>query len=181
SSSRRCRIRSAMASEARPAISFKAVCADHLRGTLISMGVGAGIVFLVTSDEGVRLGPILYGALTGALAYVFCAGLAYLFRGWLRRPGVPEKAARAGLYFVGGVAAWILSNEIASGMGLVTFRLSARGLLRYLPVVGGISLLVGLLFYTYDLLQDRLRASVERLKEAEFAEKELELARSIQQ
>jgi sigma-B regulation protein RsbU (phosphoserine phosphatase) len=47
--------------------------------------------------------------------------------------------------------------------------------------VGVISLLLGLLFYTYGLMQNRLRDSVERLKEAEFAEKELEIARSIQQ
>ncbi len=40
---------------------------------------------------------------------------------------------------------------------------------------------MGLLFYSFDLLQTRLAKSVERLKEAEFAEKEIELARSIQQ
>ena len=172
-----------MAAETSSAAAFRNLCANHVRGALISMGVGAGIVFLVTVDEtgGLRPGHILYGALTGMLAYVFCAGLAWMFRGWLHSPRVPEKAARAGLYFVGGVAAWMLANAIASSLGLIAGPLTAHSLARYLPVVGGISLLVGLLFFTYDLLQDRLRVSVERLKEAEFAEKELELARAIQQ
>jgi sigma-B regulation protein RsbU (phosphoserine phosphatase) len=41
-------------------------------------------------------------------------------------------------------------------------------------------LLFGLVFFFFGVLQDRLGESVARLKEAEFAEKELELARSIQ-
>jgi sigma-B regulation protein RsbU (phosphoserine phosphatase) len=82
---------------------------------------------------------------------------------------------------VAGIASWILANGIAVRTGLVRFRLDAAALAGYVPVAGGIALLVGLLFYTYGLLQDRLRTSVGRLKEAEFAEKELELARSIQQ
>src|SRR4051812_3649528 len=172
-----------MADETTSGATFRARCANHARGALISLGVGAGIVFLVTVDEtgGLRAGPIVYGALTGVLAYIFCAGLAWIFRVWLHSPRVHAKAARAGLYFVGGVAAWVLANVIASSLGVMGVHVTAHGLVRYLPVVGGISLLVGLLFYTYDLLQDRLRASVERLKEAEFAEKELELARAIQQ
>jgi sigma-B regulation protein RsbU (phosphoserine phosphatase) len=40
---------------------------------------------------------------------------------------------------------------------------------------------VGLVFYTFGVMENRLRESVERLKEHEFAEKELELAREIQQ
>jgi phosphoserine phosphatase RsbU/P len=40
---------------------------------------------------------------------------------------------------------------------------------------------IGLLFYTWGRMEDRLRKSVERLKEHEYAEKELELAREIQQ
>jgi hypothetical protein len=67
---------------------LKRICADHLRSALISMGVGAGLVFLITSEEGLRAGPTVYGALTGLLAYAFCTGLSFLFRGWLRRPGV---------------------------------------------------------------------------------------------
>lgn len=45
---------------------------------------------------------------------------------------------------------------------------------------GSIGLVVGLLFYRYELLETQLRRSVAALKESEFAEKELEIARVIQ-
>ena len=91
------------------------------------------------------------------------------------------RLARAAVYCVAGIVSWMLANAIAVRAGLIRAHFEPTDLAAYLPVVGGISLLLGLLFYTYGLLQDRLRDSVERLKEAEFAEKELELARSIQQ
>jgi hypothetical protein len=165
-----------------PRLLFGSPPAEYLRGTLISAGVAAGIVYLVTVEQSgwFHWGALGYGALTGVLAYAFCTGLAWQFRNWLGRTRVP-RLARAGLYFVGGVAAWLAANEIARALGLVKVHLTPRGLTTYLPVAGAISLLVGLLFYTYGVLQDRLRKSVERLKEAEFAEKELELARAIQQ
>ncbi len=155
---------------------------EEIRGALISAGVGVGIVYLATMQQPGRFQwrGAAYGALMGSLGYVFCAGGVWVFRGWLSRARWP-RLSHAGIFFVGGMTSWMLANTIASGMGLVKFQLSAAGLAPYLPVVGAITLLIGLLFHTYGLLQDRLRASVERLKEAEFAEKELEIARSIQQ
>ena len=50
-----------------------------------------------------------------------------------------------------------------------------------LGVLGTLATVVGLGFHFYGLLEDRLRASVARLHEAEQAEKELALARTIQQ
>jgi Stage II sporulation protein E (SpoIIE) len=152
------------------------------RELAVSAGIGIGIVFLLTLREPGRFGWRLaaYGAIVGALGYVFCAGAARLLRGWLERSRAP-RLAHAAVYFVAGAISWLVANAIASAAGLVRFRLNAAGLAAYLPVVGAITLLIGLLFYTFDLMQNRLRASVERLKEAEFAEKELELARSIQQ
>ena len=72
-----------MTAQTSSAAAFRTLCANHVRGALISMGVGAGMVFLVTVDEtgGMRPGHIVYGALTGILAYVLCAALAWLFRG----------------------------------------------------------------------------------------------------
>lgn len=156
--------------------------AEKLRGVLISAGIGIGIVFLVTIQESGRLQwrAAVYGALMGGLAYVFCSGLTWFLRDSLARVAAP-RLARAGLYFVGGVTSWIAASWIAAAIGLVHFRMTAASLAAYLPVAGAISLLVGLLFYTYGMLQGRLRQSVERLKETEFAEKELEIARSIQQ
>jgi sigma-B regulation protein RsbU (phosphoserine phosphatase) len=66
------------------------------------------------------------------------------------------------------------------GTSLVPLRI-VRETLPYFGIIsGGAAIVVGLLFYTFEVLQENLRESVERLKEHEFAEKELELARSIQ-
>jgi hypothetical protein len=156
---------------------------EHLRGILLSAGVGVGIVYLVTVDdpEGFRFGIAAYGSLIGAFAYVLCAWLTWVLRGWLARTRMPAWLARAILYFLGGVAGWLLANWVAAALGLVRFRISFAALSTYFPVAGAIGVLIGLLFYAFGLLQSRLEKSVERLKEAEFAEKELGLARAIQQ
>ena len=155
---------------------------ERLRGAAISAGVGVGIVFLATMREAGRSEwrAAAYGALIGVFGYVFCAGASWFLRGWLERTRAP-RLSRAAIYCVAGIVSWILANEIAVRAGLVRAHFEPTDFAQYLPVVGGISLLLGLLFYTYGLMQDRLRDSVERLKEAEFAEKELEIARSIQQ
>ena len=155
---------------------------ERARDLAISAGIGIGIVYLVTLQESGRFAGrlALYGALIGILGYVFCAGAARLLRVPLQRSRVP-RLAHAAVYFVAGAISWTVANVIGAATGLVRFRVTPAALTAYLPVVGTISLLIGLLFYTFDLMQNRLRASVERLKEAEFAEKELTLARSIQQ
>lgn len=155
---------------------------EHVRGCLISAGVGVGIIFLVTLDQAERFQwrSGTYGALMGFFGYVFCAGAAWVLRGWLARSRAP-RLMRALLYYVAGMSSWVFASWVADVIGLVHFRFTLGSLATYLPIVGAISLLVGLLFYSYGLLQNKLRNSVERLKEAEFAEKELELARSIQQ
>ena len=43
-----------------------------------------------------------------------------------------------------------------------------------------LGVIVGLLFFRYELLKNRLRESIDRLKERELAERELETARKIQ-
>jgi sigma-B regulation protein RsbU (phosphoserine phosphatase) len=157
---------------------------DHVRDAAISAGVGVLVAYLVTIDSthpGPKWSVVRYGALLGFFAYVFCAGLTHLFRKWLDRLPVPGWLSRAALYFVGGAAAFLLANFVVAEMGWVRFRSTFDALRAYVPVAGAIGVLVGLLFYTFGLLQQRLLKSVERLKEAEFAEKELELARAIQQ
>ena len=156
---------------------------EYARDALISAAVGVLIAYLVTieSASGPRWSIVRYGALLGFFAYVFCAGLTYLLRGWLARLPVPGWLSRAVLYFIGGAAAFLLANYVVSALGWIRFRSTFEALRAYVPVAGAIGVLVGLLFYAFGILQGRLTKSIERLKEAEFAEKELELARTIQQ
>jgi stage II sporulation SpoE-like protein len=156
---------------------------EHARGFLISAAVGVGIVYLVTVGEAgaFHAGTATYGALIGIFGYACCVSLGHLLRGWLAATRLPGWLAHGAVYFVGGVVGWLLANRVASALGLVHFRIGFAALRAYFPVAGTLGLLVGLLFYSFDLLKTRLAHSVERLKEAEFAEKEIELARSIQQ
>jgi len=150
---------------------------------MISALIGVALVFLVTLQGSApfNAATIAYGALIGLLAYVGSSLLIRIFRGWLSRTRLPARVAHSVLYFVGGAAGWLAATGIAVALSLIRVRGGAAVFKVYLPVVGGITVVVGLAFYAFGLMQDRLRQSVERLKEAEFAEKEIELARSIQQ
>ena len=155
----------------------------QLRDLAISAAIGLGVVYLVTADDAARFtwGAAAYGVLIGVFGYVFCAGLAWILRGWLERTRLPSWLARTAVYFVGGVVGWLLASRLGLALGLVHFKIGFAELRGYFPVAGAIGALVGILFYGFGLMQSQLEKSVERLKEAEFAEKEIELARSIQQ
>jgi len=130
---------------------------EQVRGILISAVVGLGIVYLVTFSERGRFTPgvAAYGALIGAFGYVFCAGLAWLLSGWFAKTRLPTWIAHAGVYFLGGVAGWLLANRVAAGLGLVHFRVSFAELRAYFPVAGVAGVMVGLVFYGFSLLQNR--------------------------
>jgi hypothetical protein len=156
---------------------------ERAQEALISSLVGVGLAFLVTLQGSApfRAGTAVYGALIGFFAYAASSALVRLFRGWLSRTRLPSRVAHSVLYFVGGAVGWLVATGIGAALSLVRLRGGVAVFKVYLPVVGAITVVVGLAFYAFGLMQDRLRRSVERLKETEFAEKELELARTIQQ
>jgi hypothetical protein len=156
---------------------------ERAQEAVISVLVGVGLVFLVTLQGSApfNAATIAYGALIGLMAYVSSSVLVHLFRGWLARTRLPARVAHSVFYFVGGAAGWLAATGIAVVLNLIHLRGGVEIFKIYLPVVGGITVVVGLAFYAFGLMQDRLRQSVERVKETEFAEKELELARTIQQ
>jgi serine phosphatase RsbU (regulator of sigma subunit) len=141
------------------------------------------MVFLGTFDVPLplRVRLLAYGALGGVFINVSCFLLGRFYRSWIAARSLRyERLALAGVYFVGGCLGFTLATLVALAVSLVPLRV-IREVLPYFGLVSGIvAIVVGLLFYTFGVLQERLRESVERLKEHEFAEKELELARSIQ-
>ena len=160
----------------------RSVILEQIRGIVISAAVGFGIVYLVTFDNKDQFtwGVAVYGMLIGAFGYIFCAGMAWLFRGWFARTHLPKWLAHSLVYFVGGIAGWLVANQVGWWLHLVRFRIHALEFGTYIPAgVAGVT--VGLVFYGFSLMQIRLEKSVARLKEAEFAEKEVELARAMQQ
>jgi serine phosphatase RsbU (regulator of sigma subunit) len=80
---------------------------------------------------------------------------------------------------IGWVAGYVIAALIISGRPHFAdaFRRDARALF---VIAIAITILFGALAHGYEELRRRLTASVQKLKESEFAEKELELAREIQ-
>lgn len=163
---------------------YKTAADELLRELAISTAIGVGVIFLATLGEASRMsvGAAAYGALIGLFVYTTNALLGVTCGGWVGRVRiVNERIGRAILYFFGGCIGWLVATVVANALGLVHVPMSAGALHVYVPLAGVLALFVGLGFYTYSRMRDGLQKSVERLKEAEFAEKELELARSIQQ
>jgi serine phosphatase RsbU (regulator of sigma subunit) len=155
-----------------------------LRFAILSALLGVGVQILIFLGRPVPFGWRLatYGALLGLSAYVFCHALfVVVVEPIHERRILPRPLVAAIVFFFGGALAWALTTLLAQGVGLIHFIFSARDIRMSFAVAGASGLVVGLAFYFFVLLEQRLRESVERLKEAEFAEKELELARSIQQ
>ena len=154
-----------------------------LQRSLISAFIGITMVFLATFDVSLsmRVRLLAYGALGGFFINLSCYALARMYGPWIaRRTPRYERTLLAALYFVGGCLGFALATLVALAVSLVPIR-TIRVLLPYFGLIsGGVAIAVGLIFYTFGVLQDRLRESVARLKEHEFAEKELELAREIQ-
>ncbi|HEV8610631.1 MAG TPA: PP2C family protein-serine/threonine phosphatase [Thermoanaerobaculia bacterium] len=153
------------------------------RRSVISVLIGVAVTFLTTFDVSPewRLRLLTYGGLSGLLINACCHILARAFSGWLARHPEGGRLLLAALYFVGG----LLGLTIATGISAATSLVPLSSVRSFLPLIAltssGIAVAVGLVFYAFGVLENRLRESVVRLKEHEFAEKELELAREIQQ
>jgi len=156
---------------------------NAVRDTVISIFAGAlvSLAISVALPAAWRWSVLAYGTLIGFLINCFCQFFHFAYQRWAVRAGAePSRLVLAGLYFLGGVLGWLVATAIAIGAGLVPARFM-RGLApHFVPLAGALAIVIGLLFYTWGRMEDRLRKSVARLKEHEFAEKELELAREIQ-
>jgi hypothetical protein len=158
--------------------------ANHAREAAISTLAGVGVVFLIffTRSEHFNWRLASYGALCGFSIFLCCNALMRLAgEPILRREVLPRQAVAGIIFFLGGVLGWGVASFVSQVTGLARIDYSARDIGGAFAIAGSLGLVFGLAFYFFGLLQERLRESVERLKEAEFAEKELELARSIQQ
>ena len=154
-----------------------------LRRSVISFVVGLAITFLTTFGVPLewRLRVLAYGGVGGFLINAWCHVLARTFSGWLERHTRGGRLVFGLLYFVGG----LLGLATASALAVATSLIPLSTIRSFFPLISltssAAAVVVGLVFYTFGLMENRLRESVERVKEGEFAQKELELAREIQQ
>jgi hypothetical protein len=125
---------------------------------------------------------VAHGALIGFCCFAMAFGSELLFHRWLEAK--PEQWwRRALLYFAASQVGWV--TGVFLGMPLVwgvmpqTIRVP-RATLTIVLTLGGVGTLVGIAAMAYERMKLRLIASIEQLKEKEFADKELQLARELQ-
>jgi hypothetical protein len=149
----------------------------------ISVLIGVAITFLTTFGVPLewRLRVLAYGGIGGFLINAWCHVLARAFSGWLERHAWRGRVVYAGVYFLGGLLGLVTASVIAVVTGLIPFSTIRTFSPLILLSSSAVAVVVGLVFYTFGLMENRLRDSVERLKEHEYAEKELQLAREMQQ
>ena len=155
---------------------------DVLRYLVISVGLGVFISVVVSRELSGR--TVALGAVVGAVVFGSAFGLGLLVEPLLGRfPPGAANAIRALTYAVGGTAGSFVGLGLARSLVFgVPLQLPSTSGLGFIPVVSAaLALLVALPARAYEGMKVRLADSIERLKAAEFAEKELELARAIQQ
>ena len=153
------------------------------RSAGLSALAGIAIVFLTTISRrafwGGRL--LLYGALIGFLVYAFCYALDNSVGDRVRGRGLlPDKWVGVPIYFVGGSLGLLAATLVLRAAGLMPFRMDAGDVRMSILISGAVAIVGGLLFYSFGVMRYRLQESIVRIKEQEFAEKELAVAREIQ-
>jgi hypothetical protein len=97
---------------------------------------------------------------------------------------LPPRAQRLGhalTYLAGGVSGFLAGSALAGPLFHVQVLAWDRNTLVTILVVGALAVFVPLSMTVYDRLRRSVEESAARLKEAEFAQRELDLARAIQQ
>ena len=154
------------------AVSF---LAGMLVGELLALGGGGGRAF----DPANLFWSGLVGTLIFAVSIVLIAGTERLTESLGPVGGF---AVRAAIFVVAGGVGWGIVHELVATVhgegGLAST--SLRQLVLPLALTGALALLIGFGFQGYERLREQLSTSVSRLKEAEFAERELVIARAIQ-
>jgi hypothetical protein len=152
-----------------------------LRDPLISLAIGVGVGGLLVLEDphaSIALTLTLSGA-TGLLIQLIARLLFSLLEPTLRRLGKGAgMAVRTAALAVSGLTAFLAMQEVA--VHVLHIGMVGPHLPIYLTMTAILAVTFGLAFYSFGVIRSRLEASVARLKEVEFAEKELQLARELQ-
>jgi serine phosphatase RsbU (regulator of sigma subunit) len=143
--------------------------------------IGLAIGFLTSPGESTRsqVTSMLVSALTG-VAILACARTLTALH-WPRiaaSTSARQTAAIIAIFLASGVFAW--GVQLAAQVWIVRNPPAQRHALSNLGLTASLALALGFAFYTFERIRTRLEQSVARLKEVEFAEKELLLARELQ-
>lgn len=169
---------------------FFEACRAYGKAAVIAAGIGA----VVSSFYGIAewengglvafSGTVFIGAVIGLFIYLAIHLLHRAVRPAIQRLTGGARVAAGILIslvggFIGGITGLVTGGRILGGTLTFGDVLEGRGRV-FIFASGGIAVLAALAFRAFELLQDRLRETMEQLKQREWAEKELEIARSIQ-
>jgi hypothetical protein len=153
-----------------------------LRDPLITLAIGAAVGGLLVVEDpraSIPLTLALSGG-TGLLIQLIAQLLFSLLERTIRRLGKGAgMAVRTTVLAVSGLTAFLVMQEVAVRVLHVYGGIGPHQLI-YVTMTAALAVTFGLAFYSFDVVRSRLEASVARLKEVEFAEKELQLARELQ-
>ena len=152
-----------------------------LRAGAVAFVVGVLVAGLVQMGAG-GIEPIdlLLSGLASLVVFLMISGLIGFISSRLRGiHGLARAAALVGVFFIAGALAWMLVHTLLVSLGMNPIP-TGKEIATNIGVSGLLAILFGSGFYFYELMRQRMVESTSRLKEAEFAEKELVLARSIQ-
>jgi hypothetical protein len=151
-----------------------------LRDPLITLAIGAavgGLLVLEDPHASIAL-TVALSSSTGLLIQFTARLLFTLLERPISRLGKGAgMAVRTMVLAVSGLIAWLVMQTVAIQVFHVDFG-PHRPI--YVTMTAALAVTFGLAFYSFDVVRSRLEASVARLKEVEFAEKELQLARELQ-
>jgi serine phosphatase RsbU (regulator of sigma subunit) len=150
-------------------------------GTLV-FGIGVIVALLTQLGAGdLRPFDLVLSGLASVLVFLtICGLLSLVLHRILVLTGLRKAATFAGVFFFAGAIAWLMVQAALAVLGMAptpTRNQVAIGI----AISGLLAILFGTGFYLYEAMRQRMLDSASRLKEAEFAEKELALARSIQE
>ncbi|HVS31664.1 MAG TPA: PP2C family protein-serine/threonine phosphatase [Thermoanaerobaculia bacterium] len=161
--------------------SWRQMAAELFCGAL----VGVAITFFETG--GTRQVPELHSiarnALIGTLVTMGSRLLETMLSWAIQQSRIPV-VFRATLYAVGGWLGYFMAVGLSGTFGSIDrddFTTGSYHFAYSTIATGLLAVLIGFVLHHNQKRNDRLRASIERLKEHEFAEKELEIARAMQQ
>jgi sigma-B regulation protein RsbU (phosphoserine phosphatase) len=153
-----------------------------LRTGAIVFGIGVVIALLVQLGGG-ELRPLDLALSGFASVLVFLGVCGALVLGLHRihdLTGLRKAAALGAIFFVAGASSWFVVQGLITALGMGAFPGRSQ-IITGIWLSGLLAILLGTVFYLYEAMRQRALESASRLKEAEFAEKELALARSIQE
>ncbi len=149
----------------------------------IAIGVLLTLAASVGSGGSIDVQFMVYGGFMGLCIYVSTLALHYAVNPYIERlRPQAHVAARIGVSVLGGLVGWEIGYAVLifAETGTLRFPVASGRMSWLLLVTVSVTVLVTAIARGYHQLRERLSDSIEKLKEREYAEKELEVARSIQ-